>query len=310
MKAKIRKINFIAAIAAIMIVGTMASCSKDNSPAPLPKIGPDDSSAQIDAASVLAYWSFDGTNSEIKSGTAPSSSTGASFVTGVKGQALSLNNGALIFPTISALSSANAMPSVTVSMWVNVDNNGATASSFFALTGLQSVQADWNQGPLNVYAETSHALTTDDTLVLHSAFHVWNGTDYTTLGGDNINDYGVRGTDFQTLIGAKKWVNYVMRYDATTSDIDIYANGVRISNNNFRNRTTGNPPVGIGPIVLNPPTQVIIGGWPNADNGYTNSAAQTFQANLVGSIDEIRVYSVAMQDTDIGYLYQLQLAGR
>src|SRR6202030_783436 len=115
--------------------------------------------------------------------------------------------------------------------------------------GLTSVQPDWNQGPLNVYVETGHPAAFDDTLDLHSAFHTYSGGNY-NLGGDNINDYGVRGTDFQTVHGAKKWIHYVMRYDATGSNIDLFANGVRVSNNNFRNRTTGTPPVGIGPIVL------------------------------------------------------------
>jgi hypothetical protein len=308
MKKQRRNSGLIAACAVIVLVGTMSSCSKKSTPA-LPKIGPYDNSNQIASSNLLAHWTFDGTNNETISGTAPTKTVGATFVTGVKGQALNLASGYLLYPTIAALSTANAIPSVTVSLWVNVDNNGATATNVFALTGLTSVQPDWNQGPLNVYMETGHPVATDDTLVLHSAFHSYSGGNY-NLGGDNINDYGVRGTDFQTVHGTKKWVHYVMRYDATGSNIDLFANGVRVSNNNFRNRTTGAPPVGIGPIVLNTPTQVLIGGFPNSATGYTNSPLQTFEGLMVGQVDEVRVYNIAMQDTDIGYLYQLELAGR
>jgi hypothetical protein len=293
---------------ALIGIGTITSCKSDK--ASLPKIGPYDNSNQVASANLLAHWTFDGTYAEEKSGKTPTTSVGASFTTGIKGQALHLVNGYLIYPTIPALSSANALSSVTVSMWVNVNNNGSKATSFFALTQPTSVQADWNQGPLNIYAETSKdPLTYNDTLVLHSAFHTYSGGNY-NIGGDNINDYGVRGTDFQTVKGTNRWVHYVMQYNGNTSNIDLYADGVRVSNNNFRNRTTGTPPVGIGNIVMNTPTQVIIGGWPNSDAGYSLSAAQVWQGLMTGSIDEIRVYNTAIAETDIGYLYQLEKAGR
>jgi hypothetical protein len=308
MKIKIRTVRLLFLGAALIaVVAMVPSCSKKGSS--LPPIGGFNSSNDVGKASLLAHWTFDGTNSESISNTAPTSATGASFVTGVKGQALALNNGYVIYPaTISALNGAS-WGSATVSLWINVDNNGTTASSFFALTQPTNLQGDWNQGPLNVYAETGHAAAYDDTLVLHSAFHVWSGGNY-SLGGDNINDYGTRGTDFQTVHGTKKWVHYVMRYNGTTSDIDLFADGVLVSNNNFRNRTTGNPPVGIGSFVTNPPSQVILGGWPNSSNGYTNSTPQAWQANLVGSMDELRVWNTALSDGDINSLYLLELAGR
>ncbi len=308
MKMQKRKSGLIAIAIVVIAAGTMYSCSKKSAPS-LPKIGPYDNSNQVASANLLAHWTFDGTDNETISGTAPTKSVGNSFTTGVKGQALSLSNGYLLFPTITALSSANAIPSVTVSLWINVDNRDTVASSFFALTGLTSVQTDWNQGPVNVYAETGHPTAYDDTLVLHGAFHSYAGGNY-NLGGDNINDYGIRGTDFQTVLGTKKWVHYVMRYDGTGSNIDLFANGVRVSNNQFRNRTTGNPAVGIGPITLNTPTQVLIGGFPSLATGYTLAPNYGFESMLTGDIDEVRVYNAALQDTDIGYLYQLELAGR
>lgn len=293
---------------ALITIGTVTSCKDDSSS--LPKIGPYDNSNQVASTNLLAHWTFDGTYAEEKSSKTPTNSVGASFVTGIKGQALHLSNGYLLYPTIDALSSANALSSVTVSMWINVNNNGSTATSFFALTQPPAVQTDWNQGPLNIYAETSKdPLTYNDTLVLHSAFHIYSGGNY-NIGGDNINDYGVRGTDFQTVKGTNRWVFYVMRYDGANSNIDLYADGVRVSNNNFRNRTNGTPPVGLGNIIMSTPTQVLIGAWPNSSAGYNLSAAQTWQGLMTGSIDEIRVYNAALAETDIGYLYQLEKAGR
>src|SRR5450432_1004254 len=208
MKMQKRRSGLIAIAIVVIAAGTMYSCSKKSSPS-LPKIGPYDNSDQVASANLLAHWTFDGTNNEDKSGVGPTKAVGNSFVTGIKGQALNLSKGYLLYPTIAALSSANAIPSVTVSLWINVDNRDSVATTFFALTGLTSVQPDWNQGPLNIYAETGHNHTTyDDTLVLHSAFHSYSGGNY-NLGGDNINDYGIRGTDFQTVHGTNKWVHYV-----------------------------------------------------------------------------------------------------
>lgn len=306
MKPRIRNVMLLAATG-LLAAAVISSCKKDENT--LPKIGPYDNSDQIASTNLKARWTFDGTNNEAISGLAPTNSQGASFTTGKKGQALSLNNGFLLYPTIPNLSSANALNSVTVSMWVNTNNRVDKATSFFALTSPTSVQPDWNQGPLNIYAETGKPLTVNDTLVLHAAFHTYRNGNY-NIGGDNINDYGARGTDFQTVLGANKWVHYVMRYDGATSNIDLFANGVRVSNNNFRNRTTGTPAVGIGNIVINPPTQVLIGGWPNATTGFTLSPAQTWQGLMVGSIDEIRVYNTPLSDQDIGYLFQLEDAGR
>lgn len=297
----------ILSITALFGIIIFNACSKSSTS--LPPINGYNTSNDVAKANLLAHWTFDGTNNETISGTAPTTTTGASFTTGVKGQALSLNNGYLIFPSIAKLSAANAFPSVSVSCWVNTDNRDSLASSVMAITKAQSAQTDWNDGPVNIYLETGkNHLTYDDTLVLHSAFSTYSTG--ARQGGDNINDYGVRGTDFQTVHGTKKWVHYVMRYDASGSNIDLFANGVRVSNNNFRNRTTGTPPVGLGPIVSPTPTQVVIGGWPNKSTGYTLSAAQSWQGLFIGSIDEIRVFSSALTDLEIGSLYQLELAGR
>jgi len=307
MRRKIRMNQLLTLVSSIIIAGTISSCKKSTSS--LPPIGGYDNSDQVGAANLLAHWTFDGSANESISGTAPTTSNGTSFVTGVKGQGVSMANGYILYPsTISKLNVAS-WGSVTVSLWIKVDNNGSTATSFFALTQPTNLQGDWNQGPLNVYAETAHPTATDDTLVLHSAFHVYSGGNY-SVGGDNINDYGVRGTDFQTVHGTNQWVHYVMRYDGTQSNIDLYADGVRVSNNNFRNRTVGNPAVGIGSFVTNPPSQVLLGAWPNSNVGYTNSAPQSWQGNLTGSIDEIRVWNTALSESDISSLYQLELAGR
>ena len=308
MKKVTKNLSLVLTGGIVLLVVTMSSCKKKNSDPVLPPIGGYNNSNEVAAANLLAHWTFDGTLNENKAAIVPSASINTSFVTGVKGQALSLAAGYVRYPAIPALSTATAIPSVSVSGWINVTNNGVSPTSIFALTQSTAVQSDWNTGPVNYYAETGHPIATNDTLALHASFSTYVGA--TRLGGDNINDYGIRETDFKTVKGAGKWVHYVMVYDGVGSNIDIYANGILVSNNNFRHRTTGSPAVGIGVITTTPPIQALIGAFPNVASGYPNSITQAWQTYMTGSVDELRVFSKALTAAEITALYQLELAGR
>jgi hypothetical protein len=306
MKKKIYfSLTSIATVALLIFVG----CSKDET---LPQIDGFNNSNEVASANLVAHWSFENTTSEDVSKTAPSKSVGNTFATGVKGQALNLSAGYLVYPTVTALSSANALPSVTVSVWVKIANNGKVQSNIFGITQSASVQSDWNTGPLNVYVETGNYKAGNDTLQLHSNFSTYiNGVRY---GGDNVNNYGVKGTDFLPFVNkSDSWFHYVMRYDGSGSLIDLYANGIKVSNNKFAKRTysPGGVETGLGNIVITPPTQVVIGTWPTLGVGFTNSPDQGWQSpTLTGGIDEIRVYNKSLSDKEIGSLYKLELAGR
>lgn len=300
--------KLILGILSIVIMGTLFSaCKKKATIAPPNPIGGFNSSNDVGAANLKAHWTFDGNLNESISNTPPATSLRTSFATGIKGQALKLDSGFVLYPIIAALNTAN-IGSITVSAWIKTDNNGSKATNVFSLTQGTANQTDWNTGVVTMYLETGHPVATDDTLVLHSAFSTYASGP--RLGGDNINDYGVRETDFKTVHGTNKWIDYVMRYDATTSNIDIFANGILVSNNNFRNRTTGTPPVGIGPIVTTLGTQALIGSFANASAGFAGSATQPWQGNYTGLIDEVRFWNTPLSDADISSLYQLELVGR
>ena len=290
----------------LAIVFTVVGCTKverddtvvKGDPPPVP--GGFTNSSQVAAANLLAYWNFETNNNETKSNAAPLVERNASVTTGIKGKALKLNAGFVLYPTITALSSANAISSCTVSLWVNFANNGSQASEFFSLSKSTAAQNDW-LGILNIAAETGRSASEQNIV-----FHTWIGS-YPTgnrNGGDNINDYGAVGVDFQTVAGANKWVQYIMVWNAATENLDLYANNIRVSNNNFRHRG------GLGPIVSPTPTQVLLGGFPTSDTGFTLSGAQGWQALLTGSLDEIRVYNKALTEAEISALYQLERQGR
>lgn len=300
-----RTINLLLCVSLSAIVALNA-CTKPQyddtvvkgDPPPVP--GGYTNSSQVASSNLLAYWSFDGTNNETKSNTTPVAVSNSSFIPSFKGQALHLNTGFLLFPTITALSSKDALASCSVSMWINdVANNGSTFSEFFTLARDTTKETDWLD-IINMGIETGHSASSP------IDFHTWVGS-YPAgnrAGGDNINDYGTKGVDYQEVANIGKWTHYVMRYDATTENIDLFANNTRVSNNNFRNRK------GLGPIVMPTPTQVVIGGFSNVSTRFSKSPTLSFHGLLNGSIDELRVYNKALTDAEISALYQLERQAR
>ncbi|GAB4014783.1 LamG-like jellyroll fold domain-containing protein [Spirosoma koreense] len=304
--------KFAGLLAIGLLTGTtlVISCKKsDDGATTLPPIGGFNNSNEVASTNLLAHWTFDGTNNEDISKTAPSNSSNATFTTGQKGQALQLNAGYLVYPIIAKLNTANAIPSVSVSAWINTANNGKTASSVFALTRALSEQTDWNRGPINMYVDANAHPASSDTLQLHAAFHSYQNGNF-DVGGDNVTGFGLAdaGKTYQVVKGTNKWVHFIMVYDGANSTIDLYANNVLVSNSTYRKRDFNGTPT--GNIVLPTPTQVLIGGWPSVSTGYTNSPNQTWQGLYTGSIDEIRVYNKALSTAEIGALYQLESAGR
>jgi len=291
--------------ASLLIVST--SCNKDEDE-PLPPIGGYNSSNDVAKANNVVHFTFDGTNNDRIGNLTPTTSFGATFSAGAKGQGLTLTNGYILYPAITALANANALNNASIAGWVKISNNGVSPTCLFALTQSASAQTDWNTGPLMMMAENGKAITVDDTLVLKGVFSTW--VSGTRFGGDNINDFGVRETDFKTVKTLGTWVHVVVRYDGTTSNIDIYANGIRVSNNNFRKRQRGNPAVDMGPIITATSVQAVIGAFPNSKSGFANSPEQGWQKYMTGSLDEFRVYTKSLTDDEILALYQLEKAGR
>ncbi|MEP6712722.1 MAG: LamG-like jellyroll fold domain-containing protein [Ferruginibacter sp.] len=303
MKLRNIKITF-----AGLIIGAIIpfSCTKvDRSddfakgdPPPVP--GGFTNSSQVATSNLLAYWNFDNNKAETKSTKTPIIDSNSSYVPGVKGQGLHLSLGYLLYPTIDALSSANAVSSCSVSFWMKIANNGSTFSEFFTLARDTTKENDW-LNILNVGVETGQS-TTNNFLDLHSWIGSFAGAGRS--GGDNINDYGNAGVDFQRVSSTSNWIHYVMRYDAASENIDLYANSVRVSNNNFRHRG------GLGPLVSPAPTQVVLGAFSNSSSHFSLSGTLGFHGFLNGSMDELRVYSKALSDLEISALYQLEKQGR
>ncbi len=282
----------------------VSSCKKDDTPT-LPAIGGFNSSNDVAAASLLANWTFDGTQNERISGTAPANKYGSvSYVDGVvagSGQALSLNSAALVYPPITSLNTAGALGSYTLSMWVNIKNNGKTFTSLFGLFPTANTEAF---GSLSAGVETGSfpVRAGADTLVLKANYKSLM-PDGSFNGQDNRPDpKGVPPVG--VFKGAGVWSHFVIRFDATTHKLQVFGNGNSIGA--YDNR-------GVNTVALNlvTPSQAIIGSLSSTEIGFTKAGPLPSYTTLgTFAIDNIRVYNKPLTDGDITSLYQLEAAGR
>ena len=295
---------FSSCLAAVITAGVLFSGCDKNNDIVIPPIGGYNNSDEVGAANLTGYWNLDGDGKESKSGANPTSSVGATYVSGgIKGQALSLTNGYLYY-------AANMAPLVTnqaftVSAWVQVTNTGgaATGPSNVPYQYFQSAIPGQLFGNFNGLIEAGQFKVASDTLVVKSIYKDLNGGTQ-----DNLNNFGVVGTDFKVVkkAGTNQWVHVVTTYNpaggtGAQSIFRIYADSALVSNKNFENRGINSFKFTTG--------EVIIGGWYNNIPGKTVST-DTWTVPFNGKIDEVRVWNKLLPESDIVALYQLGKAGR
>ncbi len=285
----------------ILLTFTFSACEKDGNPNNLPEVNPQDyagtidgfkSSDEISPGNLVAYWSFDGSNNEIKSGTAPTTVAGASFIPqGVKGQALRLNSGFLYYATQFNAFKADALKSFTISTWVQILNNGSKRTMLMQIArpGMFNGNLDFN-------------LNTNDNPATVTDYLRINPTFASAGGGrqDNINAFGA--VNVSPPIGANVWVNLVLTYSAETGAFNIYGNGEKIGNY---------PDRGVGDNLFRcfEPNEFIIGANYNLIPNKTINPDAAYAA-MTGNIDEIRVYNKVLPQAILKSLFELGKIGK
>lgn len=286
----------------MVAMAAMTSCGSDGDDT-LPTIDGYNNSNEVAASNLIAHWSFDDTNNERISSTAPSNTFGsASFTTGQIGNALKLDQGVLVYPTIAAVNTANAMNNYTISLWVNVAGNKKTASqgftSFFSLIPTDASDV-W--GDVNACAETGNYLPSSDTLLLKNLQR--SHTDAGVVTDDNIavhNEDTGKGVWF---MGAKKWSHYVMTWNATTHEYKIYGNTTASGAYDLRGTS--------GILIMDPPLKAVFGSLASSDIGFADAGEQRdWNPWAKASIDDVRVFNTVLSQAEITALYNLGVAGR
>jgi len=295
------------AFAVTLSLGLLASCSKsDNNVVQLPPIGGYNSANEVGSADLLAYWPLNGSGNESKSNTAPSTTVGATYEAGAKGQGLKLTNGYLAFPAITALSTTSQ--NMSISLWAKVTNNGGPGVTDGHPTMLFSLTRpnEW-AGNINLFSETGGRAATNDTLMMKGLVVIKNA-DGTANFQDIINSPNPSAADIANgHVGnanknGGKWAHYVATWDGAAGVFKLYANGQKISNPAYEVRGGGNAL----PLNFFTPTRAVIGTFESVVSGTPDSWQQPANAN----VDEIRVWKKTLNAADINALYELEKAGR
>jgi hypothetical protein len=284
-----------AALLAVAVI--LSSCKKDGNPNDLPDVDPADyangidgysSSDEVYSKALVAYWSFDGTKNETKSNIAPTSTAGDALVAGgVKGQALKLTNGYLYFGTQFEKFKTSVFKNFSISVWVQILNNGSKRTMLFQLA-----RPGMFNGNIN-FALNTNGFPASNTTTLRI-----QPTFMTASGGtqDNLN------STLSPTIGDTKWTHIVLTYDGLTGVFDIWADGVKVGA--FPNRGTG------GNLFNSyEPSEVIIGSNYNGIPGKSVNTDVSF-APMTGSIDELRVYNGVLTSAHIKALFALGKANK
>ena len=279
----------------ILFALVFTSCKKDGNPNDLPGVDPSAYDGKIDGygssdeifpANLVAYWNFDDTKNELKTGTAPASSLNDSYVTGgVRGKALSLAAGYVFFSNQFGAFKTDSLKSWSLSVWIKIKNNGTKRTMVFQLA-----RPTMFNGNINFALNTNGYPATNDTVLRIQPT-------FLTIGGgtqDNLNNV----LDKTNL---NNWVHLVLTYDYNTGVFNNWMNGVKVGN--FPNRGVGN-----SLFKSYEPSQVLIGANYNAA-GMTVSADVSFAA-MTGQIDELRIFNLTLPDAHIKALNNLGKANK
>ncbi len=296
-----RTLNFLTGGAIVVALFTFAGCSKDD--AKLPAIDGYNNSNEVASTNLLANWTFDDTNNERISSTPPTKTYGTvGFTTGQIGKALQLTKGALVYPAITKINTANALNNFTISLWVNVKGRKGGDGGFTAFFGLIPTGVTDVWGDAMALAETGRHLPTSDTLELKNILNTHPAGGGNSLQ-DNIAQLNSGSGLGKYFLGANKWSHYVLTWNASTHKFKIYGNGVSVGAYDDRGTTAE--------LIMAPPVQAVFGSLASSDIGFTGAPAQQpWNPWATASIDDVRVYNTVLADKDITALFNLGTAGR
>jgi hypothetical protein len=312
----------------LSVAGLLSSCSKTSSPAaptgPTAPTNPGgyDSANQI--AGLAGFWSFNNTLFDSAAGITGVSS-GTTFTAGpLPGTSAlqgSANDGFVLY-TNGIGAQIPAMTSFSVAFWLNSAQITNGAQAIFQLMFDSAAAGGWPY--LDVDAEGYSA--TSDSLNIKMYFF------------NDANNWA--GQSFQVYLdtAVSKWTFVAFTYNAATSGITAYENGVSAGLFNYPYGPSQSPPTTTqGPLTVygNDPgaatgnpnaaplwgapnfaatTGIIFDNWqtsttpnsaPNAANGALGGWAVPYQ----GALYHFRIYNTALAATDVNSLYILEAAG-
>ena len=302
MKTINSKTFFMTAVIALAFLG-LASCKKSSSgPSGPTPIGGFVSSDSVEPQALVAYWPLDGDVNDHKGGI-NGTGVNVTYVTGVRGQAY--QGSATAYASFTPSAALQGLQSFSLALWywqpaqpTSTPTNDPQGMFFLA---------DKNSNPDIILENEHYAPVSGDSLEIHDGCFFPASTGY-------------QGFTMQTYdtMAIGKWVHLAMTYNAGTSTFVVYQNGQPMLNNSAYGENLQtvllNGPSGTGTPQGNlswsgtPPITGTIGTW--APGVYGVSPTLGSNGNWQGKLDEIRVFNIAITNTDVAGLYLNGLAGR
>jgi hypothetical protein len=296
-----KKVKSELQLIAIAIIAAAAlgigACSKSSSGGTTPPPGPTPiggyvSSDSVAADALIAYYPFDNNSNDVKGGQT-ATTVGATYVTGIRGQAYQGATGA--YSTVPSGHAFDSLKSYSVSVWYNLASQPADGDpgGMFFLSGTTN-------GNLLLLETEHYAPVSGDSVKIHHGFQDPGSA------GPYMN-FTMEAFD-TAAIG--KWVHFVMTYDGPSSTYVVWQNGVQTMNSSAWGKNlsttlmTNNPggaPLGNISYAADPPQTVYIGTWPPGLYGV--SATLGANGSYLGQLDELRVFNRALTQAEVAGLY-------
>jgi hypothetical protein len=318
MKKVKSKFQLFAIGAITLAVVGLGSCSKSNSNSggggggttPPPPSGPTPingyvSSDSVAASALIAYWNFDGNSNDSKGGLTATATPGVTYVAGLRGQAY--KGDTLAYAELPAGHAFDSLKSFSVSVWYEMDTLPLAGKDkpfgMFFLSGKTN-------GNLLLLETEPYKSVTGDSAQIHNGFQ--------DVGGVGPYQNFTLGTFDSTA--TKNWVHFVMTYDGPSSTYVVYQDGVPslvtsafstgagLLSTVLMTNNPGGVPLGNLSYVGDGPQSITIGTWPPGLYGVSPTLGST--GCYTGKLDELRVFSRAINQAEVAGLFGNGKAGR
>lgn len=283
------KNTLIAGLTCLAIVFTISSCQKGFDPKtyapkkPAPTFGGYGASSQIETASLVAYWPFNGDLKDSISGIA-GVATGTGFTSGTAGKAL---QGALNGYVISAAPPAvKALHSFTLTVWyINPENTNGL------INPVDIVNNQYFWGNFDLFIENPPSATSGQLKL-----HMFNN-------GASTSGQDLWAGDYVITSAYNQWNQIGVTYNDATGTAVVYYNGVAAG-------TATN--AAFTPLNWSGVTQMVFGTVQFETNPSLTSAtgSQPWANYITGAMDHVRIYNTVLTASEASALYHLEQIGR
>lgn len=250
-----------------------------------------------------SFFAFENTTDDAGENKLTSTNSNTSYVAGITGQALQIGAGGYLAFDLKDLvtypngyigrpiDTLSKLGSFTLSFWMN----GAGASAGGPITdGAQGVFAISNKdqfwGNLEIFLENYSDPT--DANAVWMKIHMFNSA----ISGGGEQWTADDNTKLKNVLN--KWTHIALTYDAATSSLSLYKDGMPTGINNKVLSSN------YGKISFSGVTGMVLGSFAFQTNPpFTNHGPEPWARSFNGALDQFRIYNVALSAAEINNLF-------